>query len=68
MAKNAKIIELEAECKLLRDAQDVVEAENVKLKAENKKFEYKIYEDAPGGHGFNRMFTDYFIKPELFQY
>ena len=30
---HAKIVELEAECKLLRDAQDVVEAENVKLKA-----------------------------------
>jgi dipeptidyl aminopeptidase/acylaminoacyl peptidase len=25
------------------------------LKAEGKKFEYKIYEDAPGGHYFNRL-------------
>jgi hypothetical protein len=30
---HAKIIELEAECKLLRAAQNVVEAENVELKA-----------------------------------
>ncbi|MCU1262729.1 MAG: peptidase prolyl oligopeptidase active site domain protein [Bryobacterales bacterium] len=27
------------------------------LKAEGKKFEYKIYEDAPGGHYFNRLDT-----------
>jgi dipeptidyl aminopeptidase/acylaminoacyl peptidase len=27
------------------------------LKAENKKFEYKIYENAPGGHYFNRTDT-----------
>jgi dipeptidyl aminopeptidase/acylaminoacyl peptidase len=27
------------------------------LKAEGKKFEYKIYEDAPGGHAFNRLDT-----------
>jgi dipeptidyl aminopeptidase/acylaminoacyl peptidase len=27
------------------------------LKAEGKKFEYKIYEDAPGGHMFNRLDT-----------
>ena len=27
------------------------------LKAENKKFEYKIYEEIPGGHSFNRMDT-----------
>jgi dipeptidyl aminopeptidase/acylaminoacyl peptidase len=27
------------------------------LKAEGKKFEYKIYEDAPGGHLFNRLDT-----------
>jgi dipeptidyl aminopeptidase/acylaminoacyl peptidase len=25
------------------------------LKAAGKKFEYKVYEDAPGGHSFNRM-------------
>ncbi len=27
------------------------------LKAEGKKFEYKIYENAPGGHMFNRLDT-----------
>lgn len=27
------------------------------LKAEGKKFEYKIYQDAPGGHIFNRLDT-----------
>jgi dipeptidyl aminopeptidase/acylaminoacyl peptidase len=27
------------------------------LKAEEKKFEYKIYDDAPGGHAFNRLDT-----------
>ena len=27
------------------------------LKAEGKKFEYKIYQDAPGGHVFNRIDT-----------
>ena len=27
------------------------------LKAADKKFEYKIYEDAPGGHSFNRLDT-----------
>lgn len=27
------------------------------LKAEGKKFEYEIYEDAPGGHRFDRMDT-----------
>jgi len=27
------------------------------LKAEEKDFEYKIYEDVPGGHSFNRMDT-----------
>ena len=25
------------------------------LKAENKKFEYKIYQELPGGHSFNRL-------------
>ncbi len=28
------------------------------LKAEGKPFEYKIYENAPGGHMFNRLDTD----------
>jgi len=27
------------------------------LKAENKKFEYEIYQDLPGGHSFDRMDT-----------
>jgi len=27
------------------------------LKAEGKKFDYKIYQDAPGGHTFNRLDT-----------
>lgn len=27
------------------------------LKAADKKFEYKIYQDAPGGHGFNMIDT-----------
>jgi dipeptidyl aminopeptidase/acylaminoacyl peptidase len=27
------------------------------LKAEGKKFEHKIYQDAPGGHAFNRLDT-----------
>jgi dipeptidyl aminopeptidase/acylaminoacyl peptidase len=27
------------------------------LKAEGKKFEYKIYQNAPGGHSFNRLDT-----------
>jgi len=27
------------------------------LKAEGKKFEYKVYENAPGGHAFNRLDT-----------
>ena len=27
------------------------------LKAAGKQFEYKIYQDAPGGHSFNRLDT-----------
>lgn len=27
------------------------------LEAAGKKFEYKIYKDAPGGHAFNRLDT-----------
>ncbi len=27
------------------------------LKAEGKQFEYKVYQDAPGGHAFNRLDT-----------
>jgi len=38
---------------------DVVEVESLirALKAADKKFEYKIYQDAPGGHSFNRIDT-----------
>lgn len=38
---------------------DVVEVEHLiqALKAAGKEFRYKIYEDAPGGHSFNRMDT-----------
>ena len=28
------------------------------LKAEGKQFDYKIYENAPGGHMFNRLDTE----------
>ncbi len=38
---------------------NVLEVEHLikALKAENKKFEYKIYQDVPGGHSFDRMDT-----------
>lgn len=38
---------------------NVLEVEHLikALKAEGKKFEYKIYENAPGGHVFNRIDT-----------
>jgi dipeptidyl aminopeptidase/acylaminoacyl peptidase len=38
---------------------NVLEVEHLikSLKAEGKKFEYKIYEDAPGGHKFNQLDT-----------
>ena len=38
---------------------NVLEVEHLikSLKAEDKEFEYKIYEDIPGGHSFNRMDT-----------
>jgi len=38
---------------------NVVEVEQLitALKAAGKKFEYKIYQDAPGGHSFNRIDT-----------
>ncbi len=38
---------------------NVVEVEQLirGLKAAGKKFEYRIYQDAPGGHSFNRMDT-----------
>ena len=38
---------------------NVLEVEHLiaALKAEGKRFEYKIYQDAPGGHAFNRLDT-----------
>ncbi|MBI3693486.1 MAG: prolyl oligopeptidase family serine peptidase, partial [Acidobacteria bacterium] len=38
---------------------NVLEVESLirALKAEGKKFEYKIYQGAPGGHAFNRLDT-----------
>ena len=38
---------------------NVLEVEHLidSLKAAGKKFEYKIYKDAPGGHAFNRLDT-----------
>ena len=38
---------------------NVVEVEGLitALKAAGKKFEFKIYQDAPGGHSFNRIDT-----------
>lgn len=38
---------------------NVLEVEHLirALKAEGKKFEYKIYQSAPGGHAFNRLDT-----------
>jgi len=38
---------------------NVLEVEHLikALKAENKKFEYKIYQEVPGGHSFDRMDT-----------
>ena len=40
---------------------NVLEVEHLiqALKAEDKEFEYKIYEDAPGGHSFNRLDTTF---------
>ena len=38
---------------------NVVEVEHLikALQAEGKQFEYRIYEELPGGHSFNRMDT-----------
>jgi dipeptidyl aminopeptidase/acylaminoacyl peptidase len=43
---------------------NVVEVEQliVHLKAAGKKFDYKIYEDAPGGHSFERIDTTFARK------
>jgi dipeptidyl aminopeptidase/acylaminoacyl peptidase len=43
---------------------NVVEVEQliVHLKAAGKSFEHKIYEDAPGGHGFDRLDTTFARK------
>ncbi len=39
------------------DDVNVLEVEHLikSLKVENKKFEYRIYEELPGGHSFNRL-------------
>lgn len=41
------------------DDVNVLEVEHLikSLKAEGKKFDYEIYQDAPGGHSFDRMDT-----------
>jgi dipeptidyl aminopeptidase/acylaminoacyl peptidase len=41
------------------DDVNVLEVEHLikSLKAENKKFEYEIYQEIPGGHSFDRMDT-----------
>jgi len=41
------------------DDVNVLEVEHLikSLKAENKKFEYEIYQEVPGGHSFDRMDT-----------
>lgn len=43
---------------------NVVEVEQliVHLKAAGKSFEHKIYDDAPGGHSFERIDTTYARK------
>ena len=51
---------------------NVLEVEHLikSLKADGKKFQYKIYEDIPGGHSFNRMDTKVAkeIRLEIYQY
>ncbi len=46
---------------------NVLEVEHLikSFKAEGKKFEYEIYEDAPGGHRFDRMDTQMAKKVRL---
>ncbi len=46
---------------------NVLEVEHLikSLKAEGKKFEYKIYQDAPGGHSFNRTDKKIAIESRL---
>ncbi|MGB4203991.1 MAG: alpha/beta fold hydrolase [Bacteroidales bacterium] len=45
----------------------VLEVENLirALKAEGKKFEYEIYKDIPGGHGFDRIDTRFAKETRL---
>lgn len=51
---------------------NVLEVEHLikSLKAEDKKFEYKIYDEIPGGHSFNRMDTKvaHEIRVEIYQF
>ena len=51
---------------------NVLEVEHLikSLKADGKKFEYKIYEEIPGGHSFNRMDTKIAreIRMEIYEF
>jgi dipeptidyl aminopeptidase/acylaminoacyl peptidase len=49
------------------DDVNVLEVEHLikSLKAEGKKFDYEIYQDAPGGHSFDRMDTPVAKKARL---
>jgi len=51
---------------------NVMEVEHLidSLKANGKKFEYKIYENAPGGHHFNRIDTALAVesRKEIYAY
>ncbi|RLD24247.1 MAG: S9 family peptidase, partial [Bacteroidetes bacterium] len=51
---------------------NVLEVEHLikSLKADGKKFEYKIYKDIPGGHSFNRMDSKVAkeIRLEIYKY
>jgi len=51
---------------------NVLEVEHLisSLKANNKKFEYKIYEDIPGGHIFNRIDTKHAreVRVDIYKY
>jgi dipeptidyl aminopeptidase/acylaminoacyl peptidase len=54
------------------DDVHVIEVEHLikSLKAEKKQFEYRIYEEIPGGHSFNRMDTRIAreIRLEIYQF
>ncbi|MBJ7879605.1 alpha/beta hydrolase family protein [Gelidibacter salicanalis] len=54
------------------DDVNVLEVEHLisSLKANNKKFEYKIYEEIPGGHIFNRIDTKHAreVRVDIYKY